>query len=106
MTNTLSVQQKAALSRLDRFAGGFPYGSGASSGFAQFIADILTAMSATEVGILSNAYDVDSLALGGGAFSVNANTIAGLTFGYYQGSFYNGASGGIVQVAAGTVLCT
>src|SRR4051812_39719253 len=48
--------------------------------------------------------DIDSISLGGGAFSVDTNTTAGLTFGYQAGRFHNGSA--LVNVAAGTVVLT
>jgi hypothetical protein len=51
--------------------------------------------------ITSNAWDVDSLALGGGAFSLNADTTSGLTLGLYGGRL--NVLNGIVTVAATTL---
>jgi hypothetical protein len=53
------------------------------------------------LGITSNAWDVDSLAWGGGAFSVNADLTTGLTFAYYGGRICT--LNAILTVAAGTL---
>jgi hypothetical protein len=63
--------------------------------------DIRDALATGAIGIQSNAWDVDSLALGGGAFSLNTSGNAGLNFAYFGGRFFNGMT--MVSVAAGSV---
>jgi hypothetical protein len=63
--------------------------------------DLFALVAAGSIGITAAASDVDSLALGGGAFTANPNTTSGLTFGYSAGRFHNGKS--LVSVGAGTV---
>lgn len=52
-------------------------------------------------GSTAQGADIDSLALGGGAFTVATDTTVGLTLGYQAGRFHNGKA--LVSVAAGTI---
>src|SRR5436190_16604839 len=63
--------------------------------------DIYETIAAGSVGITALAGDVDSLALGGGHFSLDPDTTSGLTLGYKAGRFLSGLA--IVNVAAGTI---
>jgi hypothetical protein len=99
MINTLTAPMRSALNAMNRL-----FINVYTGGFAQFIQDILDVISNGEIGITSNAYDVDSLCLGGGAFSREADTTTGLTFGYFGGQFYNGSAN--VTTAAGTIALT
>ena len=101
MIASLTPQQKTQLNQMNR---SFNYGSGMASGFSQLMADLLAVVASGNIGIQSNAYDVDSLCLNGGAFSQEADTTTGLTFGYYGGSVYNGSTN--VVTAAGTIALT
>jgi hypothetical protein len=101
MLSSLTTAQKTQLNQMSR---NFSYGASNATGWSQFISDLLAYITSGEIGIQSNAYDVDSLALGGGAFSFDADTTTGLTFGYFQGQFYDGPA--LVSVAAGTINLT
>lgn len=94
--NTTQVNQANQMQR------NFSYGSGAASGFAQLLNDILAAIAGGSIGIQSAAKDVDSLCLGGGAFSYDQSTSTGLTFGYDGGLVYLGNS--VLPVSAGTIV--
>lgn len=65
------------------------------------IDQILEDLTAGNLGITADAADVDSLALGGGHFSLDEDTTSGLTLGYGAGRFHNGLA--LVSVAAGTI---
>lgn len=92
----LSTTQTTALNQAAR-----SFSSVYSGGLGQLIQDIIVEFSAGSVGIRANAWDVDSLAADGGAFSRDETNTTGLTFAYFAGRVYNGSS--IVSVAAGTV---
>jgi hypothetical protein len=56
------------------------------------IDNLWAAIDTGPIGITSNPIDIDSLALGGGAFSYNASSSSGLNFGYNAGRINWGAS--------------
>lgn len=96
MIAQLSSSQRAAFDRMAR-----DFSAVYTGGLSQFMADVLAELAAGTIGITADAADVDSIALGGGAFSVNGDTTSGLTFGYRGGRIWNGNA--FVSVSAGTV---
>lgn len=78
----LSTEQKNALDRMARstFNGVDP-----NYPFSQLIQDIEDGLSAGAIGITSNAYDIDSITLGGGMFGRRIGADSGLTIGFYGG---------------------
>lgn len=73
-----------------------------SISLGDLIDSILTSIASGNLGIKSNAWDVDALAKDGNLFAQDTGTTAGLTFGYMGGRFHNGLA--VVTVAAGTIL--
>src|SRR5947207_2184256 len=69
---------------------------------ADELEEIFDQLTNSSIGSTAAGSDIDSLALGGGAFTQDTDTTVGLTFGYKAGRFYNGSA--IVEVAAGTVV--
>lgn len=92
----LNATQKAAIDRDQRQLAA-NYTGGASA----FYQDILDDLEQGNLGITADAWDVDSLAKGGGHFALDADTTTGLTFGYRAGRIFNGKT--VISVAAGTL---
>ena len=94
----LSSDQKAAIDRGMR-----QYNLETGGSFAQDILqeELLDAVENGSLGITADAKDIDSLALGGGAFTWDEDGSAGLDFAYDAGRFHNGKTR--VSVSAGTV---
>lgn len=93
--SALNTAQKSALNNLS------PAVSAAGLQLGDLVDQILTDLTTGNLGIESDAGDVDSLALGGGAFTQDLDTTTGLTFGYKAGRLFNGST--TISVAAGTV---
>jgi hypothetical protein len=72
-----------------------------SGGLSQLVNDLEDEISSGPVGINSASWDIDSVCLGGGAFSLNASTTAGTTLGYYGGRVAYGQT--VLTIAAGTI---
>lgn len=64
--------------------------------------EIFDAIKNAAIGITAVATDIDSLALGGGSFTPDADLIAGLTFAWKASRFHNGLTN--VDVSAGTLV--
>ncbi len=73
-------------------------------GLAQLINDLQNNVSSGPVGIASASWDIDSLCLGGGEFSLNSSTTTGTTFGYYGGRVQYGQT--VLTIAGGTLALT
>jgi hypothetical protein len=95
MSDRYSTEQKSIVDRDNRnmAAAGIP--------MSDEIINLWASIDAGSIGITATAIDVDSLALGGGHFSRDADTTTGLTFGYKAGRFHNGLT--VVSVSAGTI---
>lgn len=96
----LSTIQKSAINRIGR-----QFTDLGGDDFATFIQEqVLDAIESGNIGITADAWDVDSLALGGGHFSKDVDNTSGLNYSYFAGRIFNGKA--IVDVAAGTVALT
>ncbi len=76
--------------------------SAAGLDLAAFLSNLQDEVGGMTAGSTALGVDIDSLALGGGAFTVNTDTTSGLTLGYNAGRIFNGFSE--IVVAAGTIL--
>jgi hypothetical protein len=96
----LANANKNALNRVGRL-----YFEATGTQFGDFIQDMLDSIDAGGIGITADAWDVDSLARGGGAFSIDGDNTVGLTFAWLAGRIWTDPAG-YVEVAAGSVLLT
>jgi hypothetical protein len=99
MLTTFSSNQISSLNRISR-----PFSTVYTGGFGQLMQDMLTELSSGTIGCTSEGYDIDSLCLGGGAFSydpVASALVGGLSFVYYAGTV---RAGGAVTTTAGATL--
>ena len=72
-----------------------------TGGFGGLLNDILAALQGGATGITAAGVDIDSLALGGGAFTVDPDNTTGLTFAWTASRIR--VAGGVVAVAAGSL---
>jgi hypothetical protein len=99
MINSLTTAQQSSLNRACR-----DFGSYYTGGFAQLLGDMLFTLSAGEIGITANAFDVNAVAAPAGAFAVDADGTAGLTFAHLGGRLFSG--GTLLTVTPGSVALT
>jgi len=95
MTDFLTQVQADAINRDCR-----QFGQQFTGGLAQLINDLENDVDAGPTGINSYAWDIDSICLGGGAFSINGSTTVGLTLGLYAGRIQYGQT--VLSLAAST----
>lgn len=95
----LSPDQSAALRRDAR-----QFNSTYAGGLPALLDDLDAQVSAGNIGITAQAWDVDALALGSGNFAQNEGTTVGLTLGHRGGRTFNGLAN--IVVAAGTLVLT
>lgn len=93
---SLNTAQKNALNS------GNPAALAAGAGVGNLIDDLQTAVASGNLGIGSDAWDVDSICLAGGHVARDVDSDSGLTFGYFGGRVLVPGTG-IVTVAAGTI---
>ncbi len=96
MIGQLNSQQQGAFSRMSR-----EFASVYTGGLPQFINDVLASLASGATGITSTGVDIDSLALGGGAFTVDPDATSGLTLALKAGRLR--LPSGVLAVAAASL---
>lgn len=91
--------------QLNALNSGNPAASAAGAAVGTLISDLQTQVASGNLGIDADAWDVDSIAKGGGHVAEDADSHSGLTFGYFAGRILVPGTG-VVTIAAGTIALT
>lgn len=88
--------------QLNALNSGNPAALAAGAGVGNLISELQTQVASGNLGIASDAWDVDSICEGGGHVAEDVDSHSGLTFGYFSGRILVPGTG-VVAIAAGTI---